>query len=81
MTRSSDASGEVSAKPLLKITRPTFVTVNGKILNTTETKLGKYIEYASKALGAKCTTGDVLENALTTFFERDAGFKNYLKQI
>lgn len=66
--------------PILQLSRLNYVKVGGKILDTTEQKLNRYIQFASSHMKTEITAGDVIEHALKLLFERDAGFKNWLKQ-
>ncbi len=66
--------------PILQLNRMIYVKVGGKILDTTGEKLDKYIAYASREMNTEVTSGDVIEHGLKLLFDRDAGFKNWLKQ-
>ena len=67
-------------KPILQLNRINYVKVGGKILDSTGTKLDEYIRYASQRMNTEITPGDVIEHGLKLLFDRDAGFKNWLKQ-
>lgn len=69
-----------SDAPILQLIRLVYVKVNGKILESTNAKLEKYIAYASKRLNTEITTGDCVEHGLKLLFERDTGFKDWLKE-
>lgn len=69
-----------SDTPILQLIRLVYVKVNGKILESTNVKLEKYITYASKRLNTEITTGDCFEHGLKLLFERDTGFKDWLKE-
>lgn len=66
--------------PILQLNRMIYVKVGGKILNTTGEKLNKYIAYATEQMNTEITKGDVIEHGLKLLFDRDSGFKNWLKQ-
>ena len=66
--------------PILQLIRLVYVKVNGKILESTNAKLEKYIVYASQKMNTEITSGDCFEHGLKLLFERDAGFKEWLKK-
>ncbi len=66
--------------PILQLTRLIYVKITGKILETTNEKLEKYIVYASERMKTEISVGDVIEHALKLLFERDTGFKDWLKK-
>lgn len=66
--------------PILRLIRLNYVRINSKILESTSAKLEKYILYASEKMGTEVTSGDCLEHALKLLFERDAGFKEWIKE-
>ncbi len=66
--------------PILRLNRISYVKVSGKVLDTTAAKLDKYIEYATEKIKTEINSGDCLEHGLQLLFDRDAGFKNWLKQ-
>ena len=66
--------------PILQLIRLVYVKVGGKILESTNAKLEKYIVYASQKMKTEITVGDVIEHALKLLFERDTGFKEWLKR-
>jgi hypothetical protein len=66
--------------PILQLNRLSYVKINGKILESTGAKLDKYILYASRALNTEITSGDVIEHGLKLLFDRDTGFKDWLKK-
>lgn len=68
-----------SDKPILQLNRINYVKVGGKILDATGAKLDDYIRYASQRLNTPITSGDVIENGLKLLFDRDSGFKIWLK--
>ena len=74
------AHRSVNESPILQLYRLNYVKVGGKILDSTGTKLDKYIRFASQHMNTEITAGDVIEHALKLLFERDAGFKNWLKR-
>lgn len=66
--------------PILQLNRLNYVKIGGKILDSTNAKLEQYIAYASERMKTEITSGDVLEHGLKLLFERDQGFKEWLKQ-
>lgn len=66
--------------PILQLNRLTYVKIGGRVLDTTGTKLDKYIAYATEGMKTEITSGDVIEYGLKLLFDRDAGFKEWLKQ-
>lgn len=73
-------SKPVSEAPILQLYRQNHVKVSGKILDTTERKLVEYLRFASARMNTEIATGDVIEHALKLLFDRDTGFKNWLKE-
>lgn len=78
-TEKATAAKPLSDTPILQLYRLTYVKVGGKILDSTDAKLAKYIRFAALHMGTEITSGDVIEYALKMLFDRDAGFKNWLK--
>lgn len=66
--------------PILQLNRLNYVKIGGRVLDSTEKKLDKYIKYASERMNTDVTSGDCLEHGLKLLFDRDAGFKEWLKQ-
>lgn len=66
--------------PILQLNRPNYVKIGGRVLDSTEKKLDKYIKYATERMNTEVTSGDCLEHGLKLLFDRDAGFKEWLKQ-
>ena len=66
--------------PILQLNRLTYVKIGGRVLDTTGAKLDKYIAYATEGLKTEIASGDVIEYGLKLLFDRDAGFKEWLKQ-
>lgn len=66
--------------PILQLNRLNYVKANGKILDSTNAKLEQYIVYATQRMKTEITSGDVIEHGLKLLFERDTGFKEWLKQ-
>ena len=66
--------------PILQLNRLSYAKINGKILESTNAKLDKYILYASRAFKTEITSGDVIEHGLKLLFDRDTGFKDWLKK-
>lgn len=79
-TEKSNAPNVTSEPPILQLYRLNYTKVGGKILDTTDAKLNKYIRFASEHMNTEITAGDVIEHALKMLFDRDSGFKNWLKQ-
>ncbi len=69
-----------TAAPILLLNRLNYVKIGGKVLDTTSAKLDKYIAYASAQMNTEITSGDCLEHALKLLFDRDSGFKIWLKE-
>lgn len=66
--------------PILQLKRLNYVKIGGKILDSTNTKLEQYISYATERMKTEITSGDVIEHGLKLLFERDGGFKEWIKQ-
>lgn len=66
--------------PILQLNRLNYVKIGGRVLDSTEKKLDKYIKYASERMKTEVTSGDCLEHGLKLLFDRDQGFKEWLKQ-
>lgn len=66
--------------PILQLNRLNYVKIGGKVLDLTSAKLDKYIAYASQEMNTEITSGDCLEHALKLLFDRDTGFKTWLKE-
>ncbi len=69
-----------TAAPILQLNRLNHVKIGGKVLDTTSAKLDKYILYATEKMNTEITSGDCLEHALKLLFDRDSGFKIWLKE-
>ena len=67
-------------QPILQLYRLNYIKIGGRILDTTDAKLNKYLRFASQQMNTEITTGDVIEHALKMLFDRDTGFKNWLKK-
>jgi|CXWL01.1.fsa_nt_gi hypothetical protein len=67
-------------QPILQLYRLNYKKIGGKILDTTDAKLNKYLQFASQHMNTEITAGDVIEHALKMLFDRDTGFKNWLKR-
>ena len=76
----SITQNSVNEKPILQLYRLNYIKITGKILDTTDAKLGQYIRFASENMNTEITASDVIEHALKMLFDRDAGFKNWLKK-
>lgn len=66
--------------PILQLNRLNYVKIGGRVLDSTGEKLDKYIKYASERMKTEVTSGDCLEHGLKLLFDRDQGFKDWLKQ-
>lgn len=83
MTETNDIKQAAETKngmPILQLNRLNYAKINGKILETTNDKLEKYIRYATERMNTEITSGDVIEHGLKLLFERDTGFKDWLKK-
>ena len=66
--------------PILQLNRLSYAKINGKILETTNNKLEKYIAYATERMKTEISSGDCIEHGLKLLFDRDTGFKDWLKK-
>jgi|GEM_PF-2899608 len=66
-------------RPMLQINRLNYVRVNAKVLDTTDRKLKKYLQFSGEQMNTKVTNDDVIEYALNLLFERDTSFRSWLK--
>lgn len=66
--------------PILQLNRLSYAKINGKVLETTSVKLEKYIAYATERMKTEISSGDVIEHGLKLLFDRDTGFKDWLKK-
>lgn len=66
--------------PILQLNRLSYAKINGKILEITNNKLEKYIRYATERMKTEISSGDVIEHGLKLLFDRDTGFKDWLKK-
>lgn len=66
--------------PILQLNRLNYVKIGGRVLDTTGAKLDKYIAYATERMKTEITPGDVIEHGLKLLFDRDTGFKEWLKR-
>lgn len=66
-------------RPMLQINRLNYVRINTKILDTTDRKLKKYLQFSGEQMDTKVTNDDVIEYALNLLFDRDAAFKTWNK--
>lgn len=64
---------------MLQINRLNYVRINTKILDTTDRKLKKYLQFSGEQMDTKVTNDDVIEYALNLLFDRDAAFKTWNK--
>ena len=66
--------------PILQLNRLSYAKINGKVLETTSVKLEKYIAYATERMKTEISSGDCIEHGLKLLFDRDTGFKDWLKK-
>lgn len=66
-------------RPMLQINRLNYVRVNTKILDSTDRKLKKYLQFSGEQMNTKVTSDDVIEYALNLLFDRDTAFKTWNK--
>lgn len=64
---------------MLRINRLNYVRINAKILDSTDQKLKRYLQFSGDQMNTKVTNDDVIEYALNLLFERDSAFKSWLK--
>lgn len=69
-----------TTRPMLRINRLNHIRINAKILDSTDEKLKKYLQFASEKMDTKVTSDDVVEYSLTMLFDRDSAFKSWLKR-
>jgi len=80
MNEIKQASDSKNEMPILQLNRLSYAKINGKILEATSVKLDKYIQYATERMKTEITSGDVIEHGLKLLFDRDTGFKDWLKR-
>ena len=80
INETKQGTGTKTEMPILQLNRLSYAKINGKILETTNAKLEKYIRYATERMNTEITSGDVIEHGLKLLFERDTGFKDWLKK-
>ncbi|MGD9560876.1 MAG: hypothetical protein AB7F88_00395 [Pyrinomonadaceae bacterium] len=66
-------------QPMLQINRLNYVRVNAKILDATDQKLKKYLQFSGEKMDTEITNDDVIEYALKLLFDKDSAFKSWLK--
>jgi hypothetical protein len=74
------ATRRSSELPMLQINRLNHVRLNAKILDATDQKLRKYLQFATEQMATEITNDDVVEYALNLLFDRDSSFKSWIKQ-
>ena len=79
-TDNAPTRNSVNEQPILQLYRLNYIKIGGKILDTTDAKLNKYLQFASQHMNTEITAGDVIEHALKMLFDRDTGFKTWLKR-
>ncbi len=67
-------------QPLLQINRLNYIRINAKILDATDQKLKKYLQFAGDQMDTEITNDDVIEYALNLLFDRDGAFKIWNKR-
>ncbi len=65
---------------MLQINRLNHVRLNTKILDATDEKLRKYLQFATEQMDTEITNDDVVEYALNLLFDRDSPFKSWFKR-
>ena len=83
MSENSEKSTPLTSlteQPILQLYRLNYVKIGGKILDSTDAKLNKYIQFASLHMNTEITAGDDIEHSLKMLFDRDSAFKNWLKR-
>lgn len=80
INETNKTNGTKTEMPILQLNRLSYAKINGKILETTNAKLEKYIRYATERMNTEISSGDVIEHGLKLLFERDTGFKDWLKK-
>lgn len=80
INETKQGTGTKTEMPILQLNRLSYAKINGKILETTNAKLEKYIRYATERMNTEISSGDVIEHGLKLLFERDTGFKDWLKK-
>lgn len=79
IAETSPSAKPKSAQPMLQINRLNYVRVSAKVLDTTDQKLKKYLQFSGEQMNTKITNDDVIEYALNLLFERDTAFRSWLK--
>lgn len=79
MPEATPSSKAKQQQPMLQINRLNYVRVNAKILDATDQKLKKYLQFCGEQMDTSVTNDDVIEYALNLLFERDAAFKSWVK--
>lgn len=82
MTTSSETQPSAKPnkdRPMLQINRLNYVRINAKVLDTTDQKLKKYLQFSGEQMNTKITNDDVIEYALNLLFDRDGAFKSWNK--
>ncbi len=72
-------SSRSASRPMLQINRLNHVRLNAKVLDSTDSKLKQYLQFATAQMETEITYDDVIEYALNLLFERDTAFKSWLK--
>jgi len=83
MSETNETNGAAKPRtdaPILQLNRLNYIKIGGRVLDSTGAKLDKYIRYATERMKTEITSGDCLEHGLKLLFDRDAGFKEWLKQ-
>ena len=73
-------SSRSADRPMLQINRLNHVRLNAKVLDSTDSKLKQYLQFATAQMETEITYDDVIEYALNLLFERDTAFKSWLKR-
>ena len=70
---------QFTERPMLQINRLNYTRINAKILEATDQKLKKYLQFAGDQMNTEITNDDVIEYALNLLFDRDGAFKTWNK--
>lgn len=79
-TETTPTDKRSTTRPMLRINRLNHVRLSAKILDSTDEKLKKYLQFAADRMDTKINGDDVIEYALNLLFERDSAFKSWLKR-
>ena len=60
INETNKTNGTKNEMPILQLNRLSYAKINGKILETTNAKLEKYIQYATERMRTEISPGDVI---------------------